>query len=225
MRGVNRLLIALTRKAVSGPKKLRYKDMPSSSSNRRLPWPVAVSVRIYRGLLRFYPLRFRQEFAGQMAQVFRDCCQDAYAAKGLKGVLKLWPGVVVDLAISAAKQHKANLRPGKVIALFATYLLALGFAVLTGYVNVHNNEAQAPAALLLIFSFGFGVARPRAAWRWALIFGLAIPLSYYASYLIGYSPVYKPVPNEISTVFVLIPAFVAAYTGALIRRLISSPAI
>lgn len=199
--------------------------MPFSNANSNpsgSSWPVTLSLQFYRLLLKMYPAHFRQEYARQMAQVFRDCCREIYAQGGIKALLKLWPGILTDLFTTALKQHCANFSLRQVLAIIITYLIALGFAIFTGYVNVHNNEVQAPAGLLLIFSFSFGLARPQAAWRWALLFGLAIPLSYWVSHLIGYTPTSRPVPNEISTTFVLIPALVATYSGVLIRWLLKA---
>src|SRR5689334_710189 len=176
--------------------------MPFSNPNSNpagSAWPVTRSVQFYRVLLRIYPARFRQEYARQMAQVFRDCCREIYAQGGAKAVLKLWPNILGDLFATALKQHWANFTIKQFLGIVSTCLLAPGLAIFIGYVNVHNNEVQAPAGLLLIFSFSFGLARPWAAWRWALLFGLAIPLSYWVSHLIGYVPAYKPVPDEIST--------------------------
>jgi len=100
----------------------------------------------------------------------------------------------------------------------ALVLLALMLSLTTGYVNMHNAEVQAPMLCLLLSTVGLGIARPRSAWRWALMLGLAVPLSQ-ALALVSHAAV--PYPNDVrhalSSAFVLIPAVLGAYTGAAIR--------
>jgi hypothetical protein len=60
------------------------------------PSIVKFSTLIYRGLLAFYPPRFRREFGPHMAQVFRDCCLKAYRRSGPPGMLALWTLTLFD---------------------------------------------------------------------------------------------------------------------------------
>jgi len=89
----------------------------SSSSANGLPAngpPVlkrhAVSTRVYRLLLRFYPLEFRQEYGLHMAQVFRDCCRTADVCEGWSGLWNLWLRTLFDLIRTAPSEHLENLR-------------------------------------------------------------------------------------------------------------------
>lgn len=60
--------------------------------------------RVFDWLLRLYPPRFRAEFGGEMAQVFRDCYRDARRA-GRPGVVALWLATVADTLASAFKER------------------------------------------------------------------------------------------------------------------------
>jgi uncharacterized protein involved in exopolysaccharide biosynthesis len=67
--------------------------MKTNPDNRML----AVSQKIYNGLLLAYPPAHRAEYGAAMAQLFRDQCDDAWAESGGWGLLKLWLRVVPDL--------------------------------------------------------------------------------------------------------------------------------
>ena len=47
------------------------------------------SVKFYRFLLVLYPAVFRQEYSGQMLQLFQDCCLQAYRQSGSVGIVRL----------------------------------------------------------------------------------------------------------------------------------------
>ena len=55
------------------------------------PWLITASMLFYRWLLRLGPDEFYDEYAEEALQVFRQCCLDAYAKQGKRGVLRLWP--------------------------------------------------------------------------------------------------------------------------------------
>ena len=60
------------------------------------PKMLAVSDRIYRIILCLYPKAHRREFGGQMAQLFRDQCRDAWKIGRHAGLLKLWLRTLPD---------------------------------------------------------------------------------------------------------------------------------
>jgi hypothetical protein len=100
-------------------------------------------------------------------------------------------------------------------------LLAFALAFIAGYVNLHNDEVQPPLFVILVSSFLLGAARPQLAWLWGIIFGSAVPVSYYVSNLIGYTPPYPASPGTEFTFLIILPALAAAYFGALVRKLAS----
>lgn len=109
-----------------------------------------------------------------------------------------------------------------------TWAIALLIAAFLGYMNLHNDEVQAPLLVLLLSSFLIGSFRPRWAWVWALIIGLGIPLSSLLALHIGVSYPCRPghpyscepmtVFNALSTFVLVVPALVSAYLGVLFHQ-------
>jgi hypothetical protein len=165
-----------------------------------------------------------------MVQVFRDSCREAMIRVRLRGLVRLWLRTGRDLLSSAAREwlvvfvRGATLQRGLLLGL----LVALLFAVWTGYTDTHNDEVQAPLLLLLVATGSLGFAVPRRAWLWALLLGLSVPSAEYIALAVGYRlpchPGYIcPPPTVVSTAqtfFVLIPAFLGAYAGAFGRWLL-----
>jgi hypothetical protein len=61
--------------------------------------------RIYRRLLRVYPVDFRRDYAEPMAQLFADELRDTRVAGGPAGTLGLWVRTLLDIFTSAVSQH------------------------------------------------------------------------------------------------------------------------
>lgn len=68
--------------------------MMQTTSTRPLPKIIALSVLLYRCLLRLGPGAFRRDYTVPALQDFRQCCCDAYQQQGSFGVLRLWPGLL-----------------------------------------------------------------------------------------------------------------------------------
>jgi len=66
---------------------------------------IGASDWLYRLLLRIYPREFRHTYGPQMAQVFRDCCREAYQRRGSVSLVGLWARTLNDLLISAIDEH------------------------------------------------------------------------------------------------------------------------
>jgi len=66
---------------------------------------IGASDWLYRLLLHAYPATFRECYGGEMAQVFRECCREAYRRRGAVGLAGLWARTLSDLVISAIDQH------------------------------------------------------------------------------------------------------------------------
>lgn len=75
-----------------------------------VPAAVARSVRLYRALLRTYPMEFRRAYGQPLAQAFHDLALSAHARAGWRGVLALWPAALGDLARNAAGERLASVR-------------------------------------------------------------------------------------------------------------------
>ncbi len=65
----------------------------------------SISEQIYRTLLGIYPHNFRQEFGGDMAQLFRDQCLERKAGRGWAGLARVWVQALFDLALQAPLEH------------------------------------------------------------------------------------------------------------------------
>jgi len=63
------------------------------------------SARLYGLLLKFYPRSFRQEFGEEMAYVFFESLNDAYAKRGSREITRLWGRTIVDVGQSLVIQH------------------------------------------------------------------------------------------------------------------------
>ncbi len=96
--------------------------------------------------------------------------------------------------------------------------LALAFATLLGYIDLNSKEVQLPLACLLLFSFTLGVCQPKAAWRWGLIMGLSIPVSYFVAFALNLRAVDAP-RYPITLVVLVTPALIVAYAGAYASKL------
>ncbi|MHB8600938.1 MAG: hypothetical protein ACYDER_29565 [Ktedonobacteraceae bacterium] len=68
-----------------------------------------ISNRTYQLLLTAYPSRFRRSYGRHMAQVFRDCCRDAYQQGGCGSVIALWIATLYDLGTNALGEHVSTL--------------------------------------------------------------------------------------------------------------------
>ena len=77
---------------------------------KRAPWIIACSLRLYQWLLSLGPGEFYDEYAGPALQVFRQCCLDAYGAHGPRGVLSLWPSMFADTVKGILAEHGSALR-------------------------------------------------------------------------------------------------------------------
>jgi hypothetical protein len=90
------------------------------------PRIVALSTRLYTWLLGLYPPRYRVDYAQPMAQVFRDCCREAYYESSAAGVVRLWLATLVDLGVSAPREWFAGKPdPGR-------YIFKLGIGLAAG---------------------------------------------------------------------------------------------
>ena|SRR5579871_771543 len=173
-----------------------------------------LSEKCYRILLYSYPLAHRREYGHLMMQAFCDLSRAAYNQNGVRGLLVLWWHTLIDLAESVSKEHLAQFKRTVSMSkrsVFAWILTGL-FAFITGYVNVHNDEVQAPMACLLLFSFFLGAVQRRTAWLRAVVIGLSIPASYFCAFAINFKAA-DPPRLPITTAVLVVPALVAAYAG------------
>jgi hypothetical protein len=68
------------------------------------PRLVRLSYGAYRALLGAYPPAFRRQYRADMAYVFRDMCRGAYRQHGVRALLPLWGGALLDLTSNVPKE-------------------------------------------------------------------------------------------------------------------------
>jgi hypothetical protein len=120
------------------------------SSRRAEPPIIAFSVRAYQALLLAYPTTFRQEYGSHMAEVFRDCCLQAFRRGGPNGMARLWLLTLLDLMHSVIEQHlQKETFMSKIQAIklsgWAFMLAAFGFIAIL-------NESMAVSLIALAIS-------------------------------------------------------------------------
>jgi len=82
----------------------------SAPPTRPTPRIVSATVSAYAlFLIILCPSDLRAAYGAQMAQVFRQCCRDAYARRGMRGVARLWLPTLADLLVGAAAEYRALL--------------------------------------------------------------------------------------------------------------------
>jgi hypothetical protein len=180
-----------------------------------MPAPLpSFALKVYRMLLNAYPAAFRRSYGALMMQHFTDCyhlaCQQADDA----ALRRFWWTSLFDLFHAALLERWAELRTTRGWLWPLAACLGLGI----GYVDYTATEVQATLLVLLPIAFCFGLAAPRRAWRWALVLGLAIPLVHIIGHAFNIQPPYHDM--VIASLLALIPAFLAAYSGATLRWLV-----
>ena len=61
--------------------------------------------RLFRALLHLYPASFRARFAEEMVAFYRERRRESRHRRGLRGIVRLWLHLVVDVALSAPAQR------------------------------------------------------------------------------------------------------------------------
>ncbi len=114
-------------------------------------------------------------------------------------------------------EERVDVNKRQLVFYFVVVLISVG----VGYADTHTktDDNLPMVVIILTVTFLFGLAQPTNAWQWALIVGLGVPLSHLIGLLIGYHPPYPVKPNVLVTFIALVPAFVGAYIGVLVRSL------
>ncbi len=75
------------------------------------PFPVWISLAVYRRLALAYPKGFRRQFGDHLFHAFDDACRAAWHGKGALGLAKLWMATLVDLAVEGSLERMKVERP------------------------------------------------------------------------------------------------------------------
>lgn len=153
-----------------------------------LPKIIAVSEKIYRQLLRFYPHSHHRDYGGPMAQLFRDQCRDAWTAGRSAGLLKLWLRTLPDLIKSSLTEQLAAIERNPTMKYFkdsATLLLVTGLvlAFLTFSPDIRPYHPAfmlllVAASLAIIAKAGVEAFRPATEWLRIMIRTLVLMFCY-----------------------------------------------
>ena len=98
-------------------------------------------------------------------------------------------------------------------------VLAFAGGAFAGWVDFNNDEPQAAALMVMAVTFLVGFLLPRRAWLWAIIVALCLPGMYLLLRGLGYQPMSLPEPGFYASLLALVPAFIGAYWGALLRAI------
>jgi len=113
----------------------------------------------------------------------------------------------------------------RVPALPSVILSALVVGAFAFYVDVHNDEVQ-PAALILVLGAGtIGAIWPKWSWVGGLVSGVCILLGHLAWRASGQPTPFPLHPNVFAALIAVIPAMVGALTGAGARLMFRSTAV
>ena len=81
----------------------------SPATPRALPPIVTLTLRVYARLIVACLPELRRSHETELLQVLRQCCRDAYAARGARGVVALWLPLLGDLLTGASADYLALL--------------------------------------------------------------------------------------------------------------------
>ena len=82
------------------------------------------------------------------------------------------------------------------------------------YVDLHNDEVQPAALILLVGSGLIGAAWPKWSWLAGLISGVCITVGHFAYRAAGGAPPFPIEPNPFAALVAIIPATIGALIGA-----------
>lgn len=116
---------------------------------------LALSLSLFRLLLRLYPVDFRREFASHMLQVFHAYCLTTIQHTGASRLFRQWPTIIWDLVTNALREQYEERK------LVMQYLIATKQPV--------QSYAMAAALLSLgaALTFSFFVGSPNLFWYYA----------------------------------------------------------
>ena len=101
--------------------------------------------------------------------------------------------------------------------LFCTALaFALGLCI--GWVDIHTTEVSVTIVALLGAGLVLGLLQPRAAWRWAVLLAIGLPVVEALGRLAGVRTAEPITLDPRVTLVALGFALVGCYAGVLVRR-------
>jgi hypothetical protein len=100
------------------------------------------------------------------------------------------------------------------------YLLAAGFGILAGWVDIKVGDLLFTAMIVVAACMVLGYLRPKKAWRWVVWIGVFVPLVEWLAYFFLKQ---KPQRAQIYESFLaFLPGIAGAYGGALGRGVVKN---
>ena len=95
------------------------------------------------------------------------------------------------------------------------WILALGFAFLSGYAHVRVNDSGLAVVFVTAFTMFLAYKRPQRLWRWIVVMGLSLPAAVLVAHLMRTRPSLGMIASSFAgTAF----AIVAGIGGQLLRH-------
>jgi hypothetical protein len=110
------------------------------------------------------------------------------------------------------------IAPNRSARDLACALLAAAAGLGIGWLDLHTTEVTVTVVTLVAAGMVLGAVRPRAAWRWAVLIALGLPVMASIAKLGGMRTAEPVRLDPRITLVALAFALVGSYSGALLRR-------
>ena len=110
------------------------------------------------------------------------------------------------------------IAPNRSARDLACALLAAAAGLGIGWLDLHTTEVTVTVVTLVAAGMVLGVVRPTAAWRWAVLIALGLPVMASIAKLGGMRTAEPVRLDPRITLVALAFALVGSYSGALLRR-------
>jgi hypothetical protein len=114
-----------------------------------------------------------------------------------------------------------RLAPSTCDLAWAALAAAAGLGI--GWLDLHTTEVIVTLVPLLASGMVLGLLRPRAAWRWAVLIALGLPLMAAVARLSGMRTAEPARLDPRIALVALAVALLGAYAGVLLRRAVTAP--
>lgn len=104
-------------------------------------------------------------------------------------------------------------------ALCAALAIVIGLGI--GWLDLHTTEVSVTIGALLLAGLFMGLLQPAAAWRWAVLLALGLPVMGVAALLL-HLPTAEPVHPDPRIAFIALGlSLVGCYCGVALRRAVA----
>ena len=104
--------------------------------------------------------------------------------------------------------------------LFCTILAAV-LGLVVGWIDLHVTEVVITILTLLAAGLLSGMIRPAAAWRWAILIAIGIPVMAAIAVMTGMQTAEPVQADARITLVALVFALAGSYAGVLLRRIVA----